>query len=393
MAFSPPQARWVPGIVPPLRGAKLQTPNFKRQTPNAVTLKKAALTSLQIGVTLAILYFVFRDPAKRAEMGAALLRANSMWLFLGIVAYGVVEICAGVRWQLLLRVQGIALSWRRVFALTMIGLCFNFVIPGGTGGDVVKIFDLLKETVGKRTAALLSVLVDRLIGMIGLIVLAGFFTATHWTWLTSSPHTARYVWIVFVILGGSILGLGFSFVVSGLGLVHRLPAKMPGREKLAELALAYNLYGRAWKSSLAAFGLSLGVHLGYILTYYCSTLAYASPDTRTPPPREFFAITPIVDTLVSLPISVGGVGVREGLFQIFLGNLCGVPEAVAVVISSTGYVLTLFWGLVGAAIYLAYRPSEHARLREMRREVAAVEHSAAETEFELEAARKAERRR
>ena len=64
----------------------------------------------------------------------------------------------------------------------------------------------------------------------------------------------------------------------------------------------------------------------------------------------------------------------------------------AVVISSTGYVLTLFWGLVGAAIYLAYRPSEHARLREMRREVAAVEHSAAETEFELEAARKAERR-
>ena len=355
--------------------------------------RKAALTALQIAVTVGILFFVFRDPAKRAEMVSALARANSLWLFLGLAAYGVVEICAGVRWQILLRVQGIVLSWRRVFALTMIGLCFNFVIPGGTGGDVVKIFYLLKETAGKRTAALLSVLVDRLIGMIGLIVLAGFFTATHWTWLTSSPHTARYVWIVFVLLGGSILAFGFSFLLSGLGLVHRLPAKMPGREKLAKLALAYNLYGRAWKSSLAAFGLSLGVHLGYILTYYCAALAFASPDTRTPPPREFFAITPIVDTLVSLPISIGGIGVREGLFQIFLGNLCGVSEAVAVVISSTGYVLTLFWGLVGAAIYLAYRPSEHARLREMRREVAEVGHSVAEIELALEAAREADRKK
>ena len=355
--------------------------------------KKTLLTALQVAITVGILWFIFRDPAKRAEMFATLRQATPWWLLGGLALSGVVEICAGIRWKLLLRVQSVALSWPRTFALLLIGVFFNFFIPGGTGGDVVKIYFLLKETPGRRTAALLSVLVDRLIGMIGLIVLAGFFTATHWTWLTSSPHTARYVWIVFVLLGGSILAFGFSFLLSGLGLVHRLPAKMPGREKLAKLALAYNLYGRAWKSSLAAFGLSLGVHLGYILTYYCAALAFASPDTRTPPPREFFAITPIVDTLVSLPISIGGIGVREGLFQIFLGNLCGVSEAVAVVISSTGYVLTLFWGLVGAAIYLAYRPSEHARLREMRREVAEVGHSVAEIELALEAAREADRKK
>ena len=392
MAFSPLQARCVLGFVPPLRGAKRQTPNPKRQTPNGLTLKKAALTTLQIAVTLGILYFVFRDPAKRADMASALVHANSLWLFLGIVAYGVVEIFAGIRWQILLRVQGIVLSWRRICALVMIGLFFNFLIPGGTGGDMVKLFYLLKETAGKRTAALLSVLVDRLIGLVALIVLAGFFTATKWTWLVSTAETAQYVWLVFIVLGASVVGLVFSFAVTGLGLVHRLPARMPGRERLAELALAYNLYGRAWRPSLAAFALSLAVHLCHILTFYCAALAFTAPGTRVPTAGEFFSIAPIVNTIVSLPISVGGVGVREGLFQIFLGKLCGVSDAVAVVISSTGYVLTLFWGLVGAAIYLAYRPSEHVRLREMRREVAAVEHSAAETELILEAARKTGKR-
>ena len=347
-------------------------------------MKKAAFTTLQIAVTLAILYFVFRDPAKRTEMAAALTRANPLWLFLGALTYGLVEIVAGTRWQLLLRVQGVVLSWKRVFALVMIGLFFNFLIPGGTGGDVVKIFYLLKETAGQRTAAVLSVFMDRIIGLIGLIVLSAFFTATRWSWLMSTAETAQYVWLVFIILGGSIAALAFSFIVTGLGLVHRLPARMPGRDRLAELALAYNLYGRAWKPSLWAFLLSILAHLGYSATFYAAVLSFSSSEARTPPVGEFFPIATIVNTIVCLPVSIGGIGVREGLFQAFLGNLSGVSPAIAVVMSSTGYVLMLFWGLVGAAIYLGYRPSEHARMREMREKVAATEHDVAELEIARE---------
>ena len=84
-------------------------------------------------------------------------------------------------------------------------------------------------------------------------------------------------------------------------------------------------------------------------------------------------------------INTGMFFIEVFCFYAFLGNLCGVSQAIAVIISSTGYVLTLFWGLVGAAIYLAYRPSEHARLSEMRQEVAAAEHTAAELELAREA--------
>jgi hypothetical protein len=99
---------------------------------------------------------------------------------------------------------------------------------------------------------------------------------------------------------------------------------------------------------------------------------------------EFMAVMPIVGTITSMPISVGGVGWREMLFQTFLTNLCDASEGVAVAVSSTGYLLTLAWGLIGGLVYLAYRPSVHPKLHEMRAEVAAFEHEIAEREMALE---------
>ncbi|MDB6155018.1 MAG: hypothetical protein JWL90_3471 [Chthoniobacteraceae bacterium] len=320
-------------------------------------------------------------------MLAALRNADSGWLYAGLIVYGLVEIIAGIRWQILLKVQGIHLAWGRVFMLMMTGVFFNFFVPGGTGGDVVKTFYLLKETPGQRSQALLSVLVDRIIGLFSLIVLAGVLIALRWEWLTSSEQTTKYVWTGLAILGASFFGIACSFVITGCGLVHKLPARMPGRDKLAELALAYNAYGRAWRAALGSFGLSILAHLGYFGTFYCAAKAFAATGNRIPSFGEFYAMMPIINTILAMPISFGGLGAREGLFQIFLGNLSGVAPAVAVVISMTGYMLTLFWGLIGGLLYIFYRPSEHARLHEMNKEVAALEHSVAEDEIAMELAK------
>jgi glycosyltransferase 2 family protein len=354
-------------------------------------LKKVIATTLQIAVTVVILYVLFRDPHRRAEMAATLGNANATWLFFGFAMYGAVELVAGWRWQLLLRVQGIHLGWFRVFSLLLIGVFFNFFIPGGTGGDVVKIFYLLKETPGKRTVALLSVLVDRLIGLIALTVFAAVLIATNWPWLMSSAHVAKYVWPALIILGSSFLGLHGSYVITSRGWIHRLPARMPGRDKLAELALAYNVYGRVWIPTLTAFALSFVAHLGYFGVFYCTGQALRHGGSPMPTFGQLCVILPVVNTLSAMPISLGGLGVREGLFQVFLYHLCNVPKTDAVLISSTGYLLTFFWGSIGGVIYLFYRPTDHARLRDITSEVAALEHIVAEEEVALEAAEKEKR--
>jgi uncharacterized membrane protein YbhN (UPF0104 family) len=98
------------------------------------------------------------------------------------------------------------------------------------------------------------------------------------------------------------------------------------------------------------------------------------------PILDFFAVMPIINTIAAVPISVGGTGVREGLFQKLLGALCGVKDTDAWAISLTGFAMVLFWGLVGGIIYLFYRPSEHAKLSDIRQEVEELEHKVAESE-------------
>ncbi len=357
-------------------------PRHVPRSPNFI-LKKAALTSLQVIITVGILWLVFRDAEKRHKMQEALGKADTLWLLAGFGAYGIVEILAGVRWQLLLLVQGVRLKWSRVFGLSMIGIFFNFFVPGGTGGDVVKIFYLLKETPGKGPQAFLSVLVDRIIGLFSLMALSGVFIALRWDWLMSTPETSHYVWIGLAILGFSFFGITSSFAATGFGLMGRLPAKMPGREKIAEMALAYNSYARAWRTSLAAFAIGIAAHLCYFLTFFCAAKAFETAVTRVPTFYDLCSIMPIVNTITAMPVSFGGVGLREKLIESFF-NLTRTPNAVAVVISLGGYILTLLWGLVGGVLYIFYRPSDHSRLSTMKAEVAEFEHEVAEAEIALE---------
>jgi uncharacterized membrane protein YbhN (UPF0104 family) len=191
---------------------------------------------------------------------------------------------------------------------------------------------------------------DRVLGLLSVVVLAGIFITIRWDWLTSTRATTQFVWTALAILAVAVVMIGGSFLLSGLGLVHKLPARMPGRDRVAEFALAYNLYARAWKTTLVAFLVSMIGNLGYFATFYCAARSLALPGMKLPSLMDVFAIMPIINTIVSLPISVGGVGVREGLFQVFLGGLTGISNPVAVVISSTGFVLTAFWGLVGGVV-------------------------------------------
>src|SRR5215210_3162192 len=151
-------------------------------------MKKVIITTVQALITVAILVWVFHDPQKRAQMAEALGSANKWWMLAAFAVYGGVEVCATVRWYLLLAVQDIRLSKTRTFMLLMVGVFFNLFLPGGTGGDVVKIFYLLKETPGKKAGAFLSVLMDRLIGLLALITLTGVLVAWNFDWVTHGAN-------------------------------------------------------------------------------------------------------------------------------------------------------------------------------------------------------------
>ncbi|MGA3171883.1 MAG: lysylphosphatidylglycerol synthase transmembrane domain-containing protein [Chthoniobacteraceae bacterium] len=344
--------------------------------------KKTILTIIQVFVTVGILFWVFHDPKTRAEMWDAMKRASHGWLLMGFLCYGVVEILAAFRWFVLLRVQEVRLPLWRVGALLMLGIFFNMFMPGGTGGDLVKIYFLLKEIPTKKAGGLLAVLMDRLIGLMALIMISSVIIWLQYDWLKTAPVARNLTWTLLAILASSFGAIVFSFVITGFGLVRKLPARLPMRDVLIDLSVAYNAYARAWPSSLLALLGSFGVHAASFTLYYCAARALSihTSSGALIPYFQLMAVMPIILTICSLPISVGGTGVREALFVALLGPLLGVPKGDAVMLSFTGFLLSAAWGVIGGIIYLCYRPSEHAKLSEVERQVLELEHEVAEGE-------------
>jgi glycosyltransferase 2 family protein len=342
-------------------------------------MKKILVTVFQIAVTIALLYWVYHDPNRRAQMAEALRHARYSWVVIGILAYVIVEIAAAFRWHVLLKVQGIHLSFWRLSGLFLIGMFYNQFLPGGTGGDIIKSYYLLKETPDRKAGALLAVVFDRIIGLVALIAISGTLIGLRYDFLSQTPETRQLLWILLVVLGVSIVGLLTTFVITGFRLFHSLPLRFPGREKLIEVSAAYHLYARHWRATLVAFGSSIVAHLATFATF----LSVAYSLRANVKIVDFFAVMPIERTISAMPISFAGIGWREKVLQIMLNGVCGVPEATAILVGSLSFLIILICCLPGAVVYFFYKPSgavAHVKLREMEKEIAVLEHGISEPE-------------
>jgi glycosyltransferase 2 family protein len=342
-------------------------------------MKKILVSIFQLSVTIAVLYWVYHDPSRRAQMVEAIRNAQYRWVVLGILAYMVVEAAAAFRWHVLLKVQKIHLTLPRLLGLFFIGMFYNQFLPGGTGGDIMKSYYLLKETPDKKAGALLAVVFDRFIGLVALVAITATLVSVRYNFLSQKPETRNLLWILLSLLGFSVVFLLSTFVISGFNLLHSLPAKFPGRDKLIEISAAYHLYAHHWRATLVAFVASIVAHLATFTTFLFAAYALSAPV----PLVDFFAVMPVERTISALPISFAGIGLREKILQIMLSGLCGVPEAKAILIGSLSFLIILVCCLPGAVVYLLYKPSgavTRVKLRDMEQEVVKLEHELGEAE-------------
>jgi len=359
-------------------------------------MKKIFLTVIQIAITSLLLWLMFRDPAKRAEMAGALRTADFFWLIPGIASIGLAHVLQTERWRILMKVQGIDMAWWRAFRVFLSGAFFNLFLPGGTGGDVLKIYYAMRETASKKSAAFLSVLIDRMMGLIAMAVVAAvlcsfrlqliwdcratqdyphpqqtLFAAVNsghaWTWLKFHPPQTLTL-LLAAILGASLALIVTGFLVDRFHLAKKLPSWLPLHGKIIELSAAFSTYARSPGVLAQAFGLSLPAHLFNFLAFYFAARAFGIFQGFSGF-VDVFAVLPIIMTIASLPISMAGLGVREELFKNVFGPLFDTDPGIATMISLTGFSLVVFWGLVGGLVYLTYRPSGGLHLTEVEKEV------------------------
>lgn len=319
------------------------------------TLYTIAKFAIGIGL-LYILYLLLEDPA---ALWQQMVEADKRLLLLGACCYAFAVGLSGVKWGLLLRAAGIRVTAGKLFTYQWLAEFFNNFLPAQVGGDVMRGYALAADT-QRRAAAAASVVIDRFIGllvfMLAAAVAAGAMLAygkpngEHF-----SAEQAAAVGLIALGSGGATLLLILMLIAMlsrrlkrrAAQLLERLPLStrtVPIWHKLAE---AFNVYRHSYRAMAWTAVSSTIIVVVTSINIWLIARAI-QPDSITL--LEVLAINPIiVFVALIIPLSPGGLGVRQGAFAatfLLMGAGGDLGVAVGLLQQFIAYLVSLPGGFL-----------------------------------------------
>ncbi len=257
-----------------------------------------------------------------------------------------------LRWYLLVWAQELPFRLRDSLRIGFIGYAFNLLIPGAVGGDLVKAVLLVREQ-ERRTVALATVLIDRIVGLYGMILLAGLVTGFYGSEIQSSAELRQVALFTGVLVAISTCGMLVLF--SQRFLRSRFTA-WAGRQPIvggpfAETVLAMSGYRSRWRVVALAVVMSIIGHVGFVLTLRLAMSAFA--DTL-PPGRVHFMLAPLGLMMGAVPLTPGGLGLAEGAME-RLFEFAGHSGALTIVMMVAYRGMQVVIAAIGMTYYLVSR--------------------------------------
>ncbi len=301
----------------------------------ALKANKILPVAIKLCISAILLYVIFSRTGIAGILRA--LSSINVIAFLGAIAlYLLAQLISTIRWKLLLP-DGFGL--KKLFSLYMIGAFFNSFLPGIIGGDAIKGFYLYKTT-GKVGLAMASVFMDRYLGLVVLITIcaAAFPFGYHYLQGTNIE------WVLLSIILSFIIG---SFLFFGLRVGRQL-------KHLADLYNYFHIYRSETGTISKALLLSIFVQLSGFSAVYILALGLG----EHVPFLSLFIYLPLIILVSMIPVSISGLGVREGAFVLFFGFIGVRPEAAAA-ISLSWFMSSSAGSLVGLIEYVKYKKEEN----------------------------------
>src|SRR4029079_5821017 len=267
-----------------------------------------------------------------------------------------------IRWQTILKVHGLNLPLSRTLEISFIGHFFNSFLLGSVGGDLLKAYYVARETHHKKTEAVVTVAVDRIIGLFSMLLLACFMMLLNLDLLAArSARLKLVIWLILAMTAGCAVFIFLSFwggVSKGIPGARDWLRRLPKGEMLERSIEAFREFGRDKTFLLRVFPISTAANLVCILHFLVLIWGFH----LHAPALAIAAIVPIVTCISTLPITPSGLGVRENLYVWFLGHSAiGIPYAESLLISLIGFGTSLFWSAVGGFLYMTVKEKEHLR--------------------------------
>jgi glycosyltransferase 2 family protein len=309
-------------------------------------MKKLAGQLLKWVVSIILVWWLLRRIGLAMIFGL-LKQADPRWITAGLLLFLVSHLLGSLQWKLLLESEEIRLPYRRVTSCYFIGLFFNNFLIGGAGGDVFRMLDVGRSC-RKGTAAVSSVVLDR---MIGFLVMSGMTVLAVPVAMRLKPFGGAFWTPFFIMVIGWVFLLSFFFSKRFAKLftwVVRpfIPAKM--QVKMREVYRKIHAFGRRRSLFSRTVMISSAVQSARILTHALVALAFG---VRIPA-VYFFLFIPIIAIMATLPISIGGIGVREQTGVVLLG-LVGVTAVQAVAVEFASYLVAIGTSIPGGVLFAA----------------------------------------
>jgi uncharacterized protein (TIRG00374 family) len=320
--------------------------------------------ALLINAVLIVLAFSLLGAAiwnNRAQLREVIARGlDARIVALAFAIYMTSFLLTFVRWWRLVRVIEPGFTLHDAALLGFIGNLFNLVIPGAIGGDLIKAGFLARMRVN-RAQAIASMVIDRILGLLGLFLLAGIAGAAAWPLAT--PDVRKLIVIVWIAIAAGFLGLVAIF---NQALTRRHPELLKGHGRLAKILVELSAMSTSYRKRIGvlvlALGLSVLVHVLNVVAFY--TISRTIFPSGLPSLGQHFLLVPLTLFTTAVPLPFGALGLSEQVSaQLF--QLVHHPGGA---LAMMGFrVLMYGGGLVCAGVYLA-------RIRQVRALTAEAEH-------------------
>ena len=297
-------------------------------------------------IIVSIIYY------NRSELSRAVVGINYRWIIPAILLYVFQMFAVAWRWQLLLRVLKINLTFWEVLSMTMQGIFFSLVLPGAVGGDFAKAAIMTTRTQkGEKLNGIFSIIIDRVVGMMALFTLVGvvgFLSIDFLKHLSGGINIILSAIIAACVMSLSLIAillfhrnLGESSVLSRL--ISMIDQYTKG--SLQNLMKALDAYRSQYKILLLCFFVSIVfVHFNLAVVVYFIALGTGAENITIL--LSALGVS-IGNTVGALPLFPAGLGARDLLIHNIL-QLGGIKEQAALiplVLSSFIVIFSLTGGI------------------------------------------------
>jgi uncharacterized protein (TIRG00374 family) len=310
--------------------------------------KKILITILKTVISISLISFLLFNVDWNTVISS--IKNASIWLLIVASMLNIIErFEMTYKWNLLIRIRKIIVPFWRLFWINSIGSFLGLFLPSSLGTDVVRGYYLVKNN-SEKSVSISSVFVDRVLGMFSLLLL-GVISVFFAGELLDKFNIRSYVVIIFII---TLIVFYLFQRNESKAILQGILAKIKHKKiienglKLHDSILEYKKYPKTlWLSFL----ITILVQVTRVLTYYCIALAFNIQISVV----YFFLFVPLIMLVIMIPISIGGLGVREGTFVAFF-RLVGMSINNAVLISFLNSFLdTLNTLILGGGGYLFYK--------------------------------------